>query len=200
MFGKKAAKRAKEEAARLSALATKREEEAAKPTPLQSAEDAANLNFINWENGLSGPIDVTKAPGMGADLDLYNRAASEQDEDRQGIGLLRMGAEGSPAGLVSLIRQNRADRRRQAAGGALAEALRARSARAHGYVLPSTQVTQSRTLGLASLAGGRAETAEERAARLAMTSGFFNSNLFNQIMAGARTAASSGMMGGGGRP
>lgn len=191
MFGKKAAKKANEQAASLAALAAKREEEAAKPTPLQAAEDASNLDFINWESGKSGPVDVLSAPGLAADVDLYRAATAADEGDYGGQGLLSMGDAGSAAqpGLSSLIKQNRADRRKVVAGAGLADALRSRSARAHGYVLPSSSLTQSRTMGLASLGAGRADSAQERAARLALGSGFFNSNLFNQLMGGAQTAA-----------
>jgi hypothetical protein len=196
MFGKKAARRAQEESNRLAALAARREEEAAKPTPLQSAEDAANLDFIDWESGKKGPVDVLSAPGLAGEVDLYRTATAADEGDQAGLGLLTMGETGSNPGLSSLIKQNRADRRKVVAGAGLADALRQRSARAHGYVLPSSSLTQARTMGLAGLAGGRAQGASQLANEMAMRSGFFNSKLFETLYNNAQRAATMGESGG----
>lgn len=74
MFGKHEAKRQRTLAEQLQQQADAYMQQASQPTPLQSAEDKANLDLLNWENGTNGPVDIRNAPGMAGYLDLTKRA------------------------------------------------------------------------------------------------------------------------------
>ena len=134
---------------------------------------------------------------MGPDLALYNNAIANHDEDMAGTGLIRMGLNGADPNYLAQLDRLYKDRRQQRAAGALENAYRAHSARVHGYVLPSSELSQSRSLSLASLASGNASNGWTRYLDQMNKSGFFNSNLFNQYMATARTAAAAGARKGG---
>lgn len=133
--------------------------EARKPSPLQEAWERQNLDFLNWENSRGAyegkPLDITNAPGMGPSLALYNRAAAGQQGERQGQGLITMGLSGNSQLTDKLAQQSKA-RREQEAAGALENAVAMKTAEAHGSVLPLSALHQSRTMGLAGMAGNQA--------------------------------------------
>jgi hypothetical protein len=195
MFGKKAAKEQGALAKAQQAQSDRLIQQADGPTPLQKLYEQNQLDFLDYENGTGSyagkPRDIADAPGMNPYLELYNNAVAQRADDTQGIGELGMAGQTNPA-MMQLIRQNRADRRRESAAGALENAYRMRSAEAHGSVLPLTQLTQSRNMGLAGLASGNANNAWQRYLDQMNKSGFFNSNLYNQLQAGARAAAAGG--------
>lgn len=189
MFGKKAAKKAEKLAEEKEAQSAQFMAQAATPSPLQTAEDKSNLEFLDWESGKSGPVDVEKAPGLNPYLDLYRASTAANEGTQEGQGLITMGAEGSNPELAALIKQNRADRQKQVAGGALADAYRQRSAAAHGYVLPSSSLTQGRQLSLAGLSSGNASDAWRRYQQAQQSSGFFNSAFYRAMQESAKAAA-----------
>ena len=133
---------------------------ASEPTPLQKAWENANLNFLDWENSTGEyagkPADVTEAPGMGAGLSMYRRAAAGQQGERMGQGLLTMGVNATDPALAAKLAEQAKARREQEAAGALEENVAARSAEAHGSVLPLSQLNTSRALALTSAAGNQA--------------------------------------------
>jgi hypothetical protein len=150
-------------------------QQASQPTALQSAEDKNNLDFLDWESGKSGPVNVREAPGMSPWLSLYDDAVSNRDlEGSMGRGLLTMGKNGSNPNMAAQLDRLYSERRKQAAGGALENAFRQRSAAAHGYVLPSSSLSQNRTMGLMSATGNMAESSMNRYASYQPRPGFFN--------------------------
>lgn len=203
MFGKNAARdsrRQAEEQARRAreqqAQATQYMQTAAPPDPVEAFINAENLGFLEDSTGKSGPVDVTRMRGMAPHYGLYNAAINRQNADKQGTGLMRMGQAGSNPNLAALISQNRGDRQRQEAGGQLENAFAMKNAEVRGSIMPLLGLGQNRRMGLAGMASGNANAMQGfanqsrgLASQLAMSSGFFNSNLFNQMMGGAQRAA-----------
>jgi hypothetical protein len=189
MFGKDEAKRQKKLAEEKERQSQAFMQQAAAPTPLQSAEDRANLEFLDWESGKAGPVDVMKAPGLSPWLDLYNSAAKEREDGQMGTGLFRLGQNGANPTAVAMADRLNNERRREAAGGALANVLRQRSAQAHGYVLPSSSLTQGRQLTLAGIGSSNASNAWARAMQASQNSGFFNSAFYRAMQENAERAA-----------
>lgn len=130
---------------------------AATPDPLQERLRQRSMDWMDWSEGKSGPIDVTRAPGLGPSLNLYERARAGEQSERQGIGALRMGTQGSDPGLVSLLSQQRQAHRERDAAGALEQAVAVRGAEATGSALPLISLEQNRRMGLAGLASGAAQ-------------------------------------------
>jgi hypothetical protein len=129
------------------------------PDPLEEALRARDLGWLQWESGANGPLDVSKAP-LGAALGLYDRAVNRQRGERHGIGALRMGVNASNPLLAQLLNQQSKEREQQAAAGDLERAVAMRSAEVNRSALPIAGLAQNRTLGLASLASGNANTAQ----------------------------------------
>lgn len=130
---------------------------AAQEDPLEARLRQRSMDWLDWSEGKSGPIDVSKAPGMGPSLDLFNRARAGQQEERMGIGALRMGAQGTNADLANLLTEQRAARREQDAAGQLEGAVATRQAEATGSAMPLVSLAQNRRMGLAGLASGAAQ-------------------------------------------
>jgi hypothetical protein len=190
MFGKKAAKAAQQAAEKKEAAAEQSITQAAAPTPLQTAWEKANLDFLNWETGANGPVDVMKAPGLGVARSLFDYARTKQGNERQGIGALRMGLNAtSPEAAANLAEQS-ALRRDQDAAGQLENAVALRSAEAHGSVLPLSALNTNRALSIADLRTGNARYAQSRADELQRTSGLWN-RYRPLIMQGTKAAASA---------
>jgi hypothetical protein len=192
MFGKNAAKQQQQIAQQNQAQQTQFIQAAAQPTELQKRYEQSQLDFLDWEGGKDAPPDVTNAPGMAPYLDLYNHAKAGQEGERQGQGLVSMGLNASEPGLLAKLAEQSKARREQDAAGGLENALKLRSAEAHGSVLPLTSLNQNRTMGLASLASGNSNAGWARYLDQMNRSGFTNSNLFNQMMENARRGAAAG--------
>lgn len=151
-------------------------QQASQPSALQSAWDARNQGILDWESGKNGPVDVMKMPGINPYLDLYNRAKAGEEEDQiMGKGMYALGGAGSanPEYMAMLNAQMR-ERRQQRAAGALENSVNSLLREAHGAVMPSASLSQSRTMGFASLTGGAADAATGRYASFTPRPGFFN--------------------------
>lgn len=129
---------------------------AATPDPLQERLRQRSMDWVDWSEGKNGPIDVTRAPGLGPSLNLYERARAGEQGERQGIGALRMGVQGSDPGLVSLLGEQRQAHRERDAAGALEQAVAVRGAEATGSAMPLISLEQNRRMGLAGLASNNA--------------------------------------------
>lgn len=135
---------------------------AAEKDPLTERLRSRDMAFLDWadqrdEAGNAVPLDVRRAPGLGPALGLYDAAKRGQNEERMGIGALRMGVQGSNPNLVSLLQEQRGARREQEAAGQLEGAVRTREAEATGSILPLAQMQQNQRMGLASLTSGNAQ-------------------------------------------
>lgn len=134
---------------------------AAAPDPLVTRLRDRDIAFLDWADqkdaqGNAAPLDVRRAPGLGPSLGLYESARRGQQQERQGIGALRMGAQGSDPNLTSLLREQSQAHREQEAAGGLERAVAARQAEATGSILPLASLEQNKRMGLASLASGSA--------------------------------------------
>lgn len=130
--------------------------------PLVERLRQRDLAFLDWADqkdaaGNAVPLDVQKAPGLGPALGLYESARRGQQEERHGIGALRMGAQGTNPDLANLLTQQRGARREQEAAGGLERAVATRQAEATGSILPLASLEQSKRMGLAGLASGAAQ-------------------------------------------
>jgi hypothetical protein len=63
--------------------------DAGKPSALQQKIDAKALNWMNWEDS-TAPKDITQAPGMDAQMDVYRMANQRAEADRIGGGALNL--------------------------------------------------------------------------------------------------------------
>lgn len=130
--------------------------------PLVERLRQRDMAFLDWADqkdaqGNAVPLDVAKAPGLGPALGLFESARRGQQQERHGIGALRMGAQGTNADLANLLTEQRAARREQEAAGGLERAVAVRSAEATGSVLPLASLEQSKRMGLAGMASGAAQ-------------------------------------------
>ena len=135
-------------------------------SPLQEAWEKAQLDFLNWESGKSGPIDVMKAPSLGPALSLYQYAKQGQQGERMGQGAIQMGLNATDPGLAAKLAEQSKAKREQDAAGNLERAVAVRSAEAHGSALPLISLAQDKQLSLAGMAGG------QRANSLGLWAGF----------------------------
>jgi hypothetical protein len=163
-------------------------QQAQQPRPLETRLEADSMGFLDDVEGKNGVFDITRTRGMSPYLDLYNRASAEQQGERMGIGALRLGAEGSNPNLTSLLTQQAADRRRQEAGGALERAFALRNAEARGSVLPLIGLQQSRTMGLAGMAGNQSAGSTSAWANFRPAPSFWQQALLAGIGAGGQAA------------
>lgn len=170
-------------------------QKAQEPTPLQKAWEQSQLDFLNWESGKDGPLDVTKAPGLGIANSLYRRAAAGQQGERMGQGLITMGTNASSPDLAAKLAQQAKDRREQEAAGGLEEAVALRRAEAHGSVLPLAQLNTNRSLSLAGMAGNQAQGSQGLWGQFRVRPGI-GAQLLNSAVQGAAGAATSYATGG----
>jgi hypothetical protein len=195
MFGKKTAKKMGALAEAQQKQAAQFTQQAATPPPLQSAEDKANLQFLDWENRTGEfagkPLNVEEAPGMNPYLELYRRSTDPNEVDGA-PGELAGGSGGVSPEYLAMLREQAANKRRERAGGALEDAFRQRSAAAHGYVLPSSSLTTQRNLTLSGQASGNANNAWARFLQQQQQSGFFNSAFYKAMRDMSRDAAMAG--------
>jgi len=134
---------------------------AAQPDPLTERLRQRDIAWLDWADqkdaqGNATPLDVTRAPGLGPSLDLFNRAKAGQQSERQGIGALRMGLNASDPNLTSLLNQQSQAHREQDAAGGLERAVAMRNAETTGSILPLAQMQQQQRMGLAGLASNNA--------------------------------------------
>lgn len=161
---------------------------AAAPRPLETAYDTERLDWLNATSGKNGPVDVTKLPGMGPSWGLYDAASKRQDNERLGIGALRMGAESANPGLTQLLRSQSDDQRQQAAAGQFENAYRMKDAEMRGSVLPLLGLQQNRTMGLASLASGNSANATNAYTNFRPAPSFWQTLLMSGVQGAAQGA------------
>jgi len=133
---------------------------ASKPDPLEERLKAQDMNWLDWSEGKQGPIDVTRAPGLGPSLNLYERAAAGQQGEKMGLGALRMGEQASNPNLAALLSEQAKSHREQEAAGGLERAVGMRDAEVKGSALPLLGLAQNRTMGLANLGSNNANTSQ----------------------------------------
>ena len=130
--------------------------------PLESRLRQRSMDWLDWgegrgADGTTQPLDVRRAPGLGPSLGLFDAARRGQQEERHGIGALRMGAQGTNSDLANLLTEQRSARREQDAAGQLEGAVATRQAEATGSALPLVNLAQNRRMGLAGLASGASQ-------------------------------------------
>lgn len=117
------------------------------------------MAWLDWSEGKDGPLDVSKAPGLGPSLGLYESARRGQQGERVGIGALSMGLNASNPNLTALLNEQAKARREQEAAGGLERAVTLKDAEVNRSALPLAAFAQDRRMGLASLASGNANAA-----------------------------------------
>lgn len=127
--------------------------------PLETRLRARDMSWLDWSEGKNGPLDVSKAPGLGPSLGLYESAARGQQGERMGIGALRMGLNASNPNLTAILSEQAKARREQEAAGGLERAVTLKDAEVNRSALPLAAFAQDRRMGLASLASGNANAA-----------------------------------------
>lgn len=187
MFGKKSARQQTALANQLQGQTNQAFTNASQPNPLQTALERQNLSILNWADGTSGPKDASAFPDQ-TGMSLYNNAVQHRNQDRAGIGILRLGAGSENPDYLAMLREQQANEQQERAAGDLENYVTGRVAAARGESVPLINLTQDRQMGLASLSSGNSNNAWSRALQAQQSSGFLNSNLFNQLMGGARTA------------
>lgn len=128
--------------------------------PLETRLRERDMSWLDWSEGKTGPLDVSKAPGLGPSLGLYESAARGQQGERMGIGALRMGLDASNPNLSALLNEQAKARREQEAAGGLERAVAMKDAEVNRSALPLAAFAQDRRMGLASLASGNANTSQ----------------------------------------
>lgn len=185
MFGKNTAKQAQQQANQQQQLANQYLQQANTKSPLQLAREKESTDWINQTT--SPDFDVTKVSGMSPWLSLYRAATQNRaDEQTMSSGLLRLGTNYSNPDQAAKLNRLQDDRRQEAAAGGLEQAFGLKDASERGDVMPLLGLQQSNNLALAGLSNSSAENAWTRYYNAQQNSGFLNSNLFNQLMGGAR--------------
>lgn len=195
MFGKKAAKEQGKLAQQQQAQTTQLIQQAQTKSPLELQREQEQLD---WTRDTTSPsFDVTKTAALNPYLSLYQNAVANRNEDMAGTGILRLGTNQQNPNTAASLNRLLDERRRESAGGALAQAFAAKDAEMRGSLMPLLGLQNSRNVAVAGISSNNSNDAWRRYLQANQSAGFLNSNLFNQIMAGARTAAT---MGGGGAP
>jgi hypothetical protein len=162
---------------------------ASQPTELETAASKEKLDWLNATSGKSGPIDVTKLPGMGASWGLYDQASKRKSGERMGIGALRLGAQGSDPNLTNLLEQQSNDQRQQDASGAFENAYRYKDAEMRGSIMPLLNLSQNRTMGLASLGSNNANASTSAWSNFRPAPSIWQQMLLSGISGGSNVAS-----------
>lgn len=170
---------------------------AAAPDPLAEALRKEDLDFLNFEQSKGADFDITKAPGMAANLDLFNRAKSKREGERMGIGVLQLGMNAANPELAARIGEQRQTEREQEAAGGLENAYNMRRAEVHGSVLPLVNQRQNQTMGLAGLSSNNANFATDAYTRF-LTRPRRTPFWQQLLLSGAQGAGAAAGAGGGG--
>jgi hypothetical protein len=157
------------------------------PGPLEQAFNAEGLAWLNATSGKE-PLDITKLPGMAPYLDIYNSAVAKQQGQRQGLGILSMGAATANPALLANLAQQEESHRRQGAAQQLSNAFNIRNAEVRGSALPLMNLTESRAAGRAGTAATMANAASNRWAQHQIRPGFW-ANMLDQVTRGAAQGA-----------
>lgn len=120
--------------------------------PLEQMMTEEGVNFLKWDNGQLGAKDITKAPGMSASLDIYNRAKERSKQRRFGVGSIAL-SDGN-SGYADKLREQQNMEMEENAAGDLANAYRLKSAEVRGSVLPLATLDQSRRNAVADVSSG----------------------------------------------
>lgn len=115
--------------------------------PLEQAYRDRQKAFLDWEG--SNGKDVRNAPGMDAHIQIGQAALERAGRDRMGTGALQLGEDGG-SGYAAKLKELKKNELGQEVGAGLETALAARTAEAHGSVMPLAQLTTSRNIGRAN--------------------------------------------------
>lgn len=135
--------------------------QAAAPDPLAERLRASRMSWLDATEGKNGPLDVSKLEGMAPYLDLYNRGRARREGERQGIGVLQMGVQGSNPELAARIAEQHDSERQQESAGAFENAFRMRDSEMRDSIMPLIGMKSSKDLSLAGLASGNANSARD---------------------------------------
>jgi hypothetical protein len=170
--------------------------QAAAPDPLTERLRASRLEWLDATEGRSGPLDVSKLKGMAPYLDLYNRGRAKREGERVGIGALQMGVQGQNPELAARIAEQRSTEREQESAGAFENAFRLKNAEMTDSVMPLIGMQTSKDMGLASLASGNSNAAQDRYLQYLLRprrQPFWQQALMGGMQAGAGMATAAGI-------
>jgi hypothetical protein len=146
------------------------------PSPYEQALTKEGTDWIDATNG-SKPMDISTLPGMSPYLDLYNRASSDQKQQRFGLGSLRFGAEQMNPNLLAEITAQDKAHRTQEAGGELENAFNARNAAVRGLAMPLVSTDAARQEGVLNAVGNQASGARSAYANFTPQPSFWSTLL-----------------------
>jgi hypothetical protein len=129
---------------------------AAAPTPLQSQLEQNDLDFLSTIKSPTFDIRDPKL-GMNPYLSLYDSATKNRASERAGSGLLKLGTNSANPNIAANLNRLSDDRRREEAGGALANAFNQRNAEVTNSSMPLIQTAVNRNLHIADVQSGRAD-------------------------------------------
>jgi hypothetical protein len=155
----------------------------AAPTPLQSAWEKQQTDFLNWDE--SKGKDVRSAPGMDKYIQLADAARNRASIERNPTGAMALGDLGD-SGYAAQLQNQRQKESDQDIGSGLENALNLRRAEASGSVIPLAQLNQSRNANNMSFAGGMYNNIADRNKR----PGFWQNLLMAGIAGGSQVASS----------
>lgn len=163
--------------------------DATKPGPV---EEAMNKRFLDWTSATSGdtPLDVSKLPGMSPYMSMYQRAAAGQQNERIGLGSLRMGAENADPNLATNLTRYDKLKREQDAGGELENAYINENAAVTGTGLPLVGAASSRDATKLGATSQAADTSLGAWSRFQIRPGFWQTAAL-QAMKSAGDVASA---------
>jgi len=134
------------------------------PSALEQMRLGRITKWNDWKNSTGDyagrPLDVTQAPDMNLQLGLFNRAKAGQDAERQGEGLITMGANAISPEYAGLLREQRAAHREQDAAGGLEDAFARKDAEMSDSELPLISLANSRAMGIAGLRSNQAQQSQ----------------------------------------
>jgi hypothetical protein len=120
-------------------------------SPLQSAFEKSQLDFLNWDK--SNGKDVRNAPGLDSYIQIGQAAQAKANQERMGTGALALGGAGSE-GYTSNLKSLRQNEMAQDFGTGLENALASRRAEATNSVIPLAQLNNQRNMGVLNASTG----------------------------------------------
>lgn len=153
-------------------------------------EQALNKEGLDWLSATSGkdPLDITKLPGMAPYMSLYEGAVAKQKGQRQGLGILSMGAASANPALLAALAQQDESHRRQDAAAQLSNAFTVRNAEVRGSALPLINLFENRSANKAGTTAQLSNSAANRWAQHQIRPGFW-ANMLNNVTQGVGQGA-----------
>jgi len=121
--------------------------QASQPTALQTAYEGKQQKFLDWD--ASKDKNIEDAPGMQEHIQIGRSALNRFNRERMGTGALRLGGSG---GYADKLRVQKQAELSNEFGAGLEEALALRRAEANNSVIPLSQLTNNRLMGVAGIA------------------------------------------------